>query len=1321
MGFSAKGGGGGGNPLLEGIKDVGGAALNLLSAPQQVLFKQIQGANLIRQGQFKEGGKRGLGALGEILSLGQAGGDIDFANALGRWDKKNKTIKAAKLPKGLNMGANILLDPTLFVGVGAGASAAKGVKTLAKSLDISENAVKAGLRAGKINLAKGGATRSKLVEDLIAGGTKAKQANKIAKLTARRGAGGVTAFVPFTEKSLNLVSDAKLARTGGKLAAAGSKVPGAEKTVDALRKTFKPGHELDEGLGDAELSARIRQTLGERQSAADSKKDDLLHELKNAAHKSGVKQLTDEDDADILFMIEAPDEAASILQAKPYLAPLHDVIKRGAQGLTREQVQAGFLGNSNEGALAAQAAKAAESAAKKAEKLAESEAAAKAAKENANKLQAEFEKAVASKGGATAKQRQAAAAARRAAKKAEAELQKRRDALAADLKSGIYEDITTFKTPEEAEAALQRQADLVMSSGDDTTELDELTERLQNANQGRGIEAPQSVEWDARLEAGIARKYGSQAEPGTVKLVEKNIIPAQPGYGDMRAPTGPDMQFTVVAWGDDGAPIGWVDGSLEHGMTTVVRPDQAGQGVASRMYETLRQQGIPVEELSGKSGYTPAGAAFAAGRRAKAAAAAVDVGDKKTDALLRQVQRLEQNAEKAASEVETAAAKVDELKKAGRAAKSEREKAVKDLTRKQAAKSKADTKLKKIAAELAEAQKSNKGVRENYMQRIMTPEARNAAAGLKGSARDTFATEVAGNVRTALVQRAERARSFFPEMPARILNQLKEVVDGGGDLAAALADPQAAKFIKNVAPDELPDMIKAFEDLAKQLPEGPMYTESAVLSILNRSTSANRALQAKAAVDELTEMTDSAGGRILYTADDLAQRAEAGQALPSGWVEFDLPHLGRHAAPKALADEIQKVAGITVREGWTEDLKKGLEQWGKFWRTQATVGLLGAIPFGMRNGRSNFYLIMTDEFGPTEIMGAMKAAKKLEDKVRKIVGSKRVGGKFKGTHADEVVEGGLDATLRANLSEAEYDMWRAMQKHGITTKGFFDVDFTGGIQGERAAVLGQPTPAKGGRAGRLVKNVLGTQGKVAREGRNLNQAIETNARMAAFLLNYGRYGNYAEAAQHTKKVLFDYSELTDAEQRILKNVIPFYTFMRKNLPRQLDTLVTNPGRLAVPEKISQGITEPLPEDAADYQRDSGSRVVPIAFPLIGGGIVTPDRPFHQISETLAPLRLAGQGRGREAAGAAANVASGPQISLLNSLLEIATGKDSFTRGNVPEGFREGATRLVTSQLPSVGRLPQVDGVSSLKNRDPRPLPNELLKLLTGIRVAAPKE
>jgi hypothetical protein len=77
-------------------------------------------------------------------------------------------------------------------------------------------------------------------------------------------------------------------------------------------------------------------------------------------------------------------------------------------------------------------------------------------------------------------------------------------------------------------------------------------------------------------------------------------------------------------------------------------------------------------------------------------------------------------------------------------------------------------------------------------------------------------------------------------------------------------------------------------------------------------------------------------------------------------------------------------------------------------------------------------------------------------------------------------------------------------------------------------------------------------------GRNAGSTVESHAKALNFLANVKNGADFLEAADNTKKFLFDYSDLSDIEQKVFKRVVPFYTWMRKNIPLQLEMLFDKP-------------------------------------------------------------------------------------------------------------------------------------------------------------------
>lgn len=103
-----------------------------------------------------------------------------------------------------------------------------------------------------------------------------------------------------------------------------------------------------------------------------------------------------------------------------------------------------------------------------------------------------------------------------------------------------------------------------------------------------------------------------------------------------------------------------------------------------------------------------------------------------------------------------------------------------------------------------------------------------------------------------------------------------------------------------------------------------------------------------------------------------------------------------------------------------------------------------------------------------------------------------------------------------------------------------------------------------GDLGSLTVEEIGKQSgwkKAVRLGyfREFGEATEDVARLAGFMNQLRKTGDPYTAALNVKKHLFDYSELSKFEKNVLRRFIPFYTWMRKNIPLQLEALITRPG------------------------------------------------------------------------------------------------------------------------------------------------------------------
>lgn len=191
----------------------------------------------------------------------------------------------------------------------------------------------------------------------------------------------------------------------------------------------------------------------------------------------------------------------------------------------------------------------------------------------------------------------------------------------------------------------------------------------------------------------------------------------------------------------------------------------------------------------------------------------------------------------------------------------------------------------------------------------------------------------------------------------------------------------------------------------------------------------------------------------------------------------------------------------------------------------------------------------------------------------------------------------------------------------------------------------------------------------------------------------GRTEEIAEiAAARVRKYNFDYQDLTSIERRVFRRAVPFYTFMRKNVPLMLESYLTRPGRMTVPSKGQNAVAAMLGNDNRDEPLPGMVNATPQWISAIPGIEITPqgaendavfaqpDMPYNQLEELFGGF------------------SQGPEQGLKqlgsNLLLEQSTAlvrgpAEYFSQTDLATGADQPQTPLDTiiNQFP-IGRLAQ---------------------------------
>jgi len=106
-----------------------------------------------------------------------------------------------------------------------------------------------------------------------------------------------------------------------------------------------------------------------------------------------------------------------------------------------------------------------------------------------------------------------------------------------------------------------------------------------------------------------------------------------------------------------------------------------------------------------------------------------------------------------------------------------------------------------------------------------------------------------------------------------------------------------------------------------------------------------------------------------------------------------------------------------------------------------------------------------------------------------------------------------------------------------------------------------------------------------RKGIKAAGAIEDTQRAALFMWGLDQGLDASKSKDAVFKFLFDYSDLTDFEQKVFRNFLfPFYAWSRKNIPLQMEYLVKEPTKFSALQKIKENLESQIRAGDAPDER-----------------------------------------------------------------------------------------------------------------------------------------
>ena len=163
------------------------------------------------------------------------------------------------------------------------------------------------------------------------------------------------------------------------------------------------------------------------------------------------------------------------------------------------------------------------------------------------------------------------------------------------------------------------------------------------------------------------------------------------------------------------------------------------------------------------------------------------------------------------------------------------------------------------------------------------------------------------------------------------------------------------------------------------------------------------------------------------------------------------------------------------------------------------------------------------------------------------------------------------------------EVYDAARDNGVIARGQYSADVPNVGEG------------RGGTGSPLNPINLSTSNYYLQKGFSAGRHLENNARFAVFIDRISKGDSYADAAKVVKKHLFDYGDLSITEQKVFKRLAPFYTWSRKNIPLQLETLVMRPDKMQKINIARQNVEQekrPDPRNVPEWIKKAGPVYLP---------------------------------------------------------------------------------------------------------------------------------
>lgn len=473
-------------------------------------------------------------------------------------------------------------------------------------------------------------------------------------------------------------------------------------------------------------------------------------------------------------------------------------------------------------------------------------------------------------------------------------------------------------------------------------------------------------------------------------------------------------------------------------------------------------------------------------------------------------------------------------------------------------------------------------------------------------------------------QKAAQAIKEMPEFKARFRGAAQTLMNSNDDIRKWAADngidvPDLEGYMAHFLTKEAHKFV---DDAGESVSSGASITggDSRVMGrkLKDSTKNANIKMKAKTNIDEWFNpdaFVATAGGQqrmINFIAKEsvknkvigdsrFAKLLPAGANARKGFVKMEID--GKAYEITKGAKEVITNFEKHVTDDGVKTIMDGFDKIQNLWKKSA----LFSVGYHIRNFSGNAFNMYVSGMRPDQVIGRQTEAFLSLEAIKQA----RVGKALpKGTpkNAAKQYDEFVGQGLRSTGSAADI-----VQDAGQTLMG--DIRYRGkGRVGKAFHEL-----AEVGKADSLGRGVLKGLNAPFDTSRRLAEEADEVARFALFR-HHREAGMSAEkAAEKVREVLFDYTALTQAEQKVFKRMAPFYTWLRKNSEFQIKAFLKNPEKY---NHLNLGIqngfaaTDMDQEIMPDYMKDG------MAIPLPGDNTLNLNLPAGDLSKMMNPGKLA---------------------------------------------------------------------------------------------------